>query len=57
MVLQAFMKGIARIQRYEALLHRLVTLELVLHHFAMSKYRRMAALLVQVQGGCICGWG
>lgn len=56
-MLQAFMKGIARIQRYEALLHRLVTLELVLHHFAMSKYRRMAALLVQVQGGCICGWG
>lgn len=46
--LQAELKAVARVQRFEALLHRLVTLELALHHVAMSKYSRCWELLVQV---------
>jgi len=42
---------VARIQRYEALQHRLLTLELALHHFAMGKYARCWELLLQVRGG------
>lgn len=49
-VLQAGTKPVARITRYEALVHRLDTLELALHHQAMGKYRRSAGLLVQVGG-------
>lgn len=51
--LQAALKVVARIQRYEALPHRIVTLELALHHFAMGKYARSWELLVQVRAaGC-----
>lgn len=39
----------ARVQRYEALPHRLITLELALHHLAMSKYGRCSELLIQVK--------
>ena len=46
--MQATSKPVARIQRYEALMHRLITLELALHHVAMSKYGRGWELLVQV---------
>ncbi|KAL4447653.1 hypothetical protein ABPG75_004872 [Micractinium tetrahymenae] len=45
--LWAALKAVARIQRYEALLHRMVTLELALHDFAMGKYERCYELLVQ----------
>lgn len=46
---QASMKAVARIQRYEALPHRQVTLELALHHVAMRKYSRSWDLLVHVR--------
>lgn len=46
---QAALKSVARIQRYEALHHRLVTLELALHHFAMRKFESGWDLLVQVR--------
>lgn len=49
--MQAALKPVARIQRYEALHHRLVTLELALHHFGMGKYSKSWQLLVQV-GAC-----
>ena len=45
---QATLKAVARIQRYEALPHRMVTLELALHHFAMGKFESSCALLAQV---------
>lgn len=45
---QAALKAVARIQRYEALPHRMVTLELALHHFAMGKFESGCALLAQV---------
>ena len=38
-----------RITRYEALPHRVVTLELALHATAMSKWERCFDLLVQAQ--------
>lgn len=57
--LQAALKPIARMQRYEVLLHRLETIELALHHIAMGKYARCWELLVQVRGlthvGVLCG--
>lgn len=46
--LQAALKPVTRIQRYEALPHREVTLELALSHFAMGKYVKLPSLLVQV---------
>lgn len=52
--MQAGLKPVSRIQRYEALLHRLATLEQALHHFAMGKYRRAAELLVQVSNYRVC---
>lgn len=51
--MQAAMKAVARIQRYEALMHRQVTLELALHHFAMGKYSKCWELLVQVRWGVV----
>ncbi|KAL4424287.1 hypothetical protein ABPG75_001588 [Micractinium tetrahymenae] len=45
--LWAELKPIQRIQRYETLPHRQVTLELALHHVAMSKWERSWELLVQ----------
>lgn len=48
----AGVKPVARIQRYEALPHRLVTLELALHHFAMGKYVRCWELLLQTHKHC-----
>jgi hypothetical protein len=53
--MQATLKPLARIQRYEALPHRATTLELALHHIAASKYARSWELLVQV-GACPCAW-
>ena len=44
---QATLKAVARIQRYEALPHRMVTLELALHHFAMGKFESSCALLAR----------
>ncbi|KAL4447657.1 hypothetical protein ABPG75_004876 [Micractinium tetrahymenae] len=43
--LWAGLKPVFRVQRYEALPHRLVTLELALLHFASSKYSRFCELL------------
>lgn len=45
--MQAALKAVCRVQRYEALPHRQITLELALHHFAMGKYSRAPDLLAQ----------
>lgn len=52
--MQAALNVVARIQRYEALPHRLVTLELAVHHYAMGKYARSSELLVQVRMCITC---